>query len=67
MDKWLLLKKMDEAGITQSDLAKKAGMARNTLSRKINGQSSFYPYEINNICNVLKITDDSDKVDIFLS
>lgn len=54
------------AGLTQTSLAQKIGMNKDTLSLKINNRSDFKTGEIERICSVLQITKAADKVDIFL-
>ena len=55
------------AGMTQKELAAKIGMSENGFSLKLAGKSYFDAAQIVKICDVLDITDDSEKVDIFLS
>lgn len=56
-----------EAGYTQASLSKKLDMTENTLSSKINGHSKFFIEEATTICELLNITDDKRKVQIFLA
>lgn len=59
--------KILEAGYTQRTLADPMGMSKNTLNGKINGRIPFNTLEINRLCEILGISDDSEKVHIFLS
>ena len=63
----LLRGAMAEADVTQSQLAKKIGIAVSTLSAKINGHTCFDTDEIVAICDALHITDLSRRAEIFLS
>lgn len=54
-------------GYTQEELAKKIGISPNTLSSRLLGASSFNVDEIDKICEVLNITSNDQKVDIFLA
>lgn len=53
-------------GYTQVTLAEKIGISKNALNLKINNNGVFDTNEIEKICEVLDITTDKDKVDIFL-
>lgn len=55
------------AGFNQQTLAKAINMPINTLNAKINGKSKINVDEAEMICNVLSITDASEKVKIFLT
>lgn len=67
MDAILLKSVMDEAHVTQTQLAKAVGIGRGTLNTKINGHRSFDTEEIIAICEYLNITDLSTRAQIFLS
>lgn len=67
MNKSRLLGRMVEAGFTQRTLAANLGKSENTISSKINGITAFTTDEILAICDLLQITDDRDKAQIFLS
>ena len=54
------------SGKTQKEVAKEVGMSTNTLSNKINGNREFTVGEVINICNILHITDNAEKAQIFL-
>ncbi len=66
LDAQKLKGKIVEAGITQGELAKRIGISQNTLTRKLTGRRDFTIGEIDRICNVLQITDNSLKAQIFL-
>ena len=53
-------------GKTMAQVAKEAGIARNSLSAKLNGRTQFNTNEIVRLCEILNITDPCKKVDIFL-
>ena len=61
-----LLGRMVEKGYTQRKLAKAIDMSENTMSSRITLKTSFNIDEIERICNVLGIVDNSDKIEIFL-
>ena len=67
MDQRKLLGRMAEAGYTQKMLAADLGKSENSISNKINGKSSFTTDEILKICDLLRITADREKAQIFLS
>lgn len=54
------------AGMTQGALAKAIKMTEKTLSIKINGHRPFDIKEAAQICEVLGINDNNEKVSIFL-
>ena len=62
-----LLAKMTENDYSQADLAKALNLSKNTVNNKINGKSAFDTREINKICNLLHISDPSEKALIFLN
>ena len=66
VDKNRLLAFVAGAGLTQTSLAEKIGMNKDTLNLKINNRSDFKTGEIERICSALQITKAADKVDIFL-
>lgn len=63
----LLSDRVSEAGITQAELAKRAGISAASMSRKMRGKTLFNTKEAETICEILGIMDSSDKVKIFLS
>lgn len=48
-----------------AQVAKEAGLARNSLSAKLNGKTQFNTDEVVRICEVINITDPAKKVDFF--
>ena len=67
IDRNLLRAKIVERGYTQERLAKEMGISKNTLSKKINGYSSFTVSEVILICDILGIDTDAEKCQIFLN
>lgn len=61
-----LKSRMVLAGYTQLSLAAEAGISINALNAKLNGRSRIYVDEASKICDILNITQDSDKCEIFL-
>lgn len=66
VDTNLLKGKIVAAGYTQRKLATAIGISVNSLNAKINGRKIFDADEVNRICDVLKITNPSEKCEIFL-
>ena len=67
IDKFALLRIMEDKKMTQVKLAKEINICKNTLNSKINGRGKFDTKEVDDICEVLNITDDCLKAQIFLS
>lgn len=63
----LLKGKIVAAGMTQYELADKLGISRNTMTSRLSGRSSFTLEEVKLICQLLPISDNAEKVNIFLS
>ena len=57
---------MAERGYTQRKLAEVLGVSKNTISDKLNGRGYFDTKQAVQICEVLKITDNATKCEIFL-
>ena len=55
------------AGLTQQDFAKSIGISQNTLTAKLRGARAFNLDEIDKACDILKISDNNEKCDIFLA
>ena len=55
------------SGYTQEKLAESIGISSNTLSSRMVGTSFFNTEEIDKICEVLNITNNEQKADIFLA
>lgn len=66
MNKRKLLAAMVEAGQTQKSLAQRIGISTNSMSHKVNGGNQFTIEEATAICDVLNITDDATRAQIFL-
>jgi DNA-binding XRE family transcriptional regulator len=54
-------------GYTQDTLAEALGVSPNTMSSRITGKSCFNTEEIDRLCELLDITDNREKADIFLA
>ena len=67
INKKLLLSKMVVKGESQSTMADKIGVSKNTFCAKINGKGFFNTQEISDICDILGIEDGSEKAEIFLA
>lgn len=66
IDKKKLLGKMVYAGYNQTQFSKLIGMSKNSFSSKINGKGYFDTKQILQMCKLLDIVTDKEKVDIFL-
>lgn len=62
----LLKAKIVANGYSQTSLAQKMSMSKNTLCAKINGKAKFDLDEALALCNVLQITEPAEKCEIFL-
>lgn len=58
---------MVQAGFSQITLAKRLGMSKNTLNAKLNGRAKITTDEAKNMCDILDIKTESEKVNIFLN
>jgi len=58
---------MVREGYSQITFAKKLRMSKNTLNAKLNGRAKITTDEAKEMCRVLHIETESEKVDIFLS
>lgn len=67
MQMGLLRAEMAYQGMSQRETAERAKISKSAFSAKINGQRPFDTDEAVRICEVLGITDDKKKVDIFLT
>lgn len=63
----LLKKVIDESGMKISAIAKFVGISRQTLWNKVNNASAFNQYEIEKLCQILKITNIEAKEEIFFA
>lgn len=66
IDKNKLLGRMRYAGYNQANFSQIMGMSKNSFNAKINGKSYFDTEQVLKMCTLLGITEDSEKVDIFL-
>ena len=67
LNKNRLMGAIARAGFTQRSLANSMGISKNTLNSKINGKGYFDIQQIDLMCEVLGISDDKEKIEIFLS
>lgn len=59
----LLKDKIDASGMTMTSIAEKAGMVRETLYNRLNGNGEFKASEITSLTHVLSLTkDERDKI-----
>ena len=66
-NKELLQERIEKSGMKIGHIAKEIGLSRSGLWKKMNNESSFNQYEIENLCKVLKITTLKEKEDIFFA
>ena len=62
----LLKGRIAMAGLTQGVVANRMKMGANTFSAKVNGKSPFDVDEVVLLCKILNITEDREKIEIFL-
>ena len=67
IDKNLLLGRMVAAGENQGTLSKKLGISKSTFSRLVNNKGCFDLEQAKRLCELLNITDNVEKVQIFLA
>lgn len=63
----LLLKVLENKGMTQAKLAEAIGISRQSMCYKVNNKREFKPSEMNKISEVLGITDSELKQRIFFA
>lgn len=63
----LLRRSIDASGLKVGFIAKKMGISRQSLWKKINNIVPFDQYEIDKLCSVLAITNLEHKEDIFFA
>lgn len=56
-----------ESGYTQTAIAERMGMSKNTFNMKVNGRKKFYADEAAWLCDFLHIDNCTDRCEIFLS
>lgn len=59
--------KIAAAGLTQRELGKLIGVSENTMSAKVNGKSKIWVSEAELLCDILGITDPTEKAQIFFN
>ena len=63
----LLRGKIASNGLTQQTLAEKLDISVNSISAKLRGKKPFKLSEVVRLCEILKIEDPAEKVEIFLT
>lgn len=63
----LLRKKIAESGLKVSYVAEYVGITRSSFWKKVHNKSPFNQYEIESLCNVLKIDRLKEKENIFFA
>ncbi len=63
----LLRAEIAAQGLSQREVAERAKISRSAFSAKINGQRPFDTEEAVRVCEVLGISDNQKKCDIFLT
>ena len=58
---------MVREGFSQVTLAKHLNMSKNTLNAKLNGKAKITTEEAKELCEILHIDTEKEKVDIFLT
>lgn len=67
MDKIKFKMAILRSGYTQVRLAKELGISKNALSNKVNGHTSITADEAIKMCDILGITSNEEKAQIFLT
>ncbi|MCL2060961.1 MAG: helix-turn-helix domain-containing protein [Oscillospiraceae bacterium] len=67
INKRLLRSKIMAMGMSQEEFGRMLGMSKNTVSGKINGRLHLYVCEVVKMCEILGITDSTEKSAIFLN
>lgn len=63
----LLEKAISDSGLKKKYIAKELGMSSRSFSKKSKGNSDFTGEQITQLCDILSISDNNQKTDIFLS
>lgn len=58
---------LERAGYTQTKLAKEMGISKNALNNKVNGRVGITVSEAAQMCKILGVEDNDEKVQIFLN
>ena len=58
---------LERAGYTQTKLAKEMGVSKNAINNKVNGRVGITVDEAIQMCKILGVEDNDEKVKIFLS
>ncbi len=58
---------LERAGYTQTKLAKEMGVSKNAINNKVNGRVGITVDEAIQMCKILGVEDNDEKVQIFLS
>ena len=67
INKNLLLSRMVAIGENQDTMAKKLGVSRTTFNRCINGKGCFDLAQAKALCDILGISDSTERVKIFFA
>lgn len=63
----LLKERIESSGLKLNFIAQAIGLSRYALYKKVNNQSAFNQYEIEDLCKLLQITSLRDKEAIFFA
>lgn len=58
---------LERAGYTQTKLAEEMGISKNSINNKVNGRVGITVDEAAQMCKILSIEDNDEKVQIFLN
>lgn len=63
----MLISLIERSGLKKSYIADKVGFSRTTFCKKINNKVPFNQYEIERLCEILKISDLKVKEAVFFA
>lgn len=58
--------KIAESGFTQAQIAADLGISANTMTKKMNNRAEFNLSEVIKLCEILSISEATEKAEIFL-
>lgn len=59
--------KIAESNLSKKVIAQKMGITQQALGKKLNGKTKITTVDATRLCDILEISDDNEKVNIFLT